>query len=43
MIIMTNDVSSCSKSPIVTNNINNNNYIKAITIKFTITDYERKN
>ena len=38
MIIMTRDVSSCSKSPIVTNNNNNDNYIKTITIKFTITD-----
>ena len=37
MIIMTSDVSSYSKSPIVINNINNDNYIRTITIKFTIT------
>ena len=38
MIIMTSDVSSCSNSPMITNNNNNDNYIKTITIKFTITD-----
>ena len=38
MIIMTSNVSSCSNSPIVINNNINDNYIKTITIKFTITD-----
>ena len=38
IIILTSDVSSCSKSPMVTNNNNIDNYIKTITIKFTITD-----
>ena len=38
MIIMINDVSRCSNCPIITNNNNNDNYIKTITIKFTITD-----
>ena len=38
MIIMTSNASRCSKCPLVTNNNNNDNYIKTITIRFTITD-----
>ena len=38
MIFMASDISSYNDSPIITNNNNNDNYIKTITIKFTITD-----